>query len=218
MLKIAVYDSGYGGELFADKLEEDLAVVKVIRVIDWRNADTILSNKKVARQIAEKDLKPYIGKVDLIVFANHLLSITSLEYFRKKYKKQNFVGFDLVHPATFINRKTLILTTTAVAKTHELRDFVAQLKRKTRTVALDDWPAKIDDGELDLCEIEILRERLFNEEGFYPEEIILACSQFSDIKADLHKVFGRNTKIYDSFTEAFYNVCKTLKIRTYHKY
>ena len=218
MLKIAVYDSGYGGELFADKLEEDLAIVEVIRVIDWRNAEAILSNKKVARQIAEEDLKPYIGKVDLIVFANHLLSITSLEYFRKKYKKQAFVGFDLIHPATFMNRKALILTTTAVAKTHDFRDFVSQLKRETKTVVLDDWPAKIDDGELDLCEIEILRERLLSEDGFCPEEIILACSQFSDIKANLRQVFGRNAKIYDSFTEAFYNVCKTLKIRAYHKY
>ena len=215
MLKIVVYDSGFGGELFADKIEEELAVVEVIRVIDWRNAKTILSSKRTARKIAEVGLRPYINKVDLIVFANHLLSLSSLKYFRKKYKKQAFVGFDLVHPATFLNRKTLILTTKALTRSAKFHKFISHLNRDTKTISLDDWPAKIDDGELTLTDIKTLQIHLGH---FRPEEIILTCSQFSDIKADLRQVFGSNVKIYDSFTEALYNVCKTLKIRTYHKY
>ena len=39
MLKIVVLDSGFGGELFADKLNDQLSIVEVIRVIDWRNAN-----------------------------------------------------------------------------------------------------------------------------------------------------------------------------------
>ena len=39
MLKVVVFDSGYGGELFADYLEEELPLVDIVRVIDWRNAD-----------------------------------------------------------------------------------------------------------------------------------------------------------------------------------
>lgn len=218
MLKIVVYDSGFGGELFADKLEEDLAVVEVIRVIDWRNAEAILSSKKTARKIAEESLRPYLSKVDLIVFANHLLSVSSLDYFRRKYKKQTFLGFELTHPTTFMNRETLILTTTAVTKTLKFHNFVSQLKRDTKVVTLDDWPSKIDDGELTLKDITDLQRNLLIEDNFYPKEIILACSQFTDVKKLIQKVFGKNTKIYDSFTETFYNVCKTLKIRTYHKY
>ena len=34
MLKIVVFDGGYGGEFFADKLKEELPVVEIIRVID----------------------------------------------------------------------------------------------------------------------------------------------------------------------------------------
>lgn len=215
MLKIVVYDSGFGGELFADKLKEELAVVEIIRVIDWRNAEAILSGKRTARKVAEAGLRPYIGKVDLIVFANHLLSLSSLKYFRKKYKNQAFIGFDLIHPATFMNRQTLILTTKALARSVKFRRFTACLKRDVKVVSLDSWPAKIDDGELTLTDIKILRLRLGS---FHPEEIILACSQFNDIKAELRQVFGPNVKIYDSFTEAFYSICKTLKIRTYHKY
>ena len=46
MLKIVVFDSGFGGELFADIIEEELPVVEVIRVIDWRNAKELQNNPR----------------------------------------------------------------------------------------------------------------------------------------------------------------------------
>ena len=54
MLKIVVFDSGFGGELFADRLESEIPVVEVIRVIDWRSANQILSSPRGARKAAEK--------------------------------------------------------------------------------------------------------------------------------------------------------------------
>ena len=82
MLKIVVFDGGYGGEIFADYLQENLPIVETIRVIDWRNAEKILLKAKDARRVADAALRPYIGKVDLIIFANYLITITSLKYFR----------------------------------------------------------------------------------------------------------------------------------------
>ena len=120
MLKIVVFDSGFGGELFADKLNEKIGVVEIIRVIDWRNADKYLEGKRQARNLAEKALRAYIGKVDLIIFANTLLSITSLKYFKRKYKMQNFVGIGLKLPDTVFNRDVLVLTTKAVSRTINL--------------------------------------------------------------------------------------------------
>ncbi|MDO4987080.1 MAG: hypothetical protein Q4E46_02065, partial [Candidatus Saccharibacteria bacterium] len=95
MLKIVIFDSGYGGENFADRLESELPTTEIIRVIDWRSADIILANSKRARILAEKALRPFIGKVDLIIVANYLVSATSLKYFRRKYKDQKFIGFTL---------------------------------------------------------------------------------------------------------------------------
>ena len=137
MLKIVVYDSGYGGEDFADRLEEELPTIDVIRVIDWRHADKIQANAKDARRCAEKALTPYINKVDLIIFANHLLTITSLKYFVQKYKDQRFTGLGLEHPCAFIERDILALTTKAVSKTIKYHNFVRQLKMNTKTLVLD---------------------------------------------------------------------------------
>ncbi|MBR3229119.1 hypothetical protein IKF67_02730 [Candidatus Saccharibacteria bacterium] len=213
MLKVVVFDGGYGGECFADKLGEELPVVDVIRVIDWRNADKLLMSSRSARRVAVNALRPYIGKVDLIVLANHLLTVTSLKFFRRKYKNQRFVGFDLKMPDTFIKREVIVLTTKAVSKTISYYNYLLRIKRKTKTIILDDWPDKIDDGELTELEISEVLDKYLGLEMNSQIEVVLACAQFSDIRAELSDYFGKNVKIYDSFDETLRKICKLLNIR-----
>ena len=213
MLKIVVFDSGYGGELFADFLQEKLPIVQVIRVIDWRNADKILTKPRDARKVTELAIGPYIGKVDLIIFVNHLLTITSLKYFKRKYNNQKFLGLDLKRPSDFAERDTLILTTKAVMHTINYYNFLFRLKCRAKTIALDSWPAKIDDGELTIEEIKEVLKSFSSKEKIYPKNIILACSQFSDIKSELRSCFGYNIKIYDSFDDSYRKACRALRIR-----
>lgn len=207
MLKVVVFDSGYGGELFADYLEEELPVTDIIRVVDWRNADQMQHNAKLSRRLAEDTLRPYIGKVDLIVFANYLLSITSLKYFQRKYKNQRFIGLSLNHPANYLYR-TAILTTKAVAKTFRYKRFARQIKAKT--FVLDDWPILIDDGELGHAKIRRDLQPLLS---YKPEQLIFTCTQFTDLESELRRIFGHNTKIINNFKEAARDVCRTLRIR-----
>lgn len=213
MLKVVVFDGGYGGELFADYLQKNLPIIQIIRVIDWRNADKIMSKPKDARKLAEAALIPYIGRVDLIILANHLLTITSLKYFRRKFKSQKFLGLDLKHPDNFIERDTLILTTRAVAKTINYHNFLFRLKRYAKTITLDPWLAKIDNDELTSSEVINLLKIFSIKEKIHPKEVILACSQFSDLKPELRTCFGGNLKIYDSFDDAYRKTCKILKLR-----
>ena len=211
MLKVVVFDSGYGGELFADYLEEELPIIEVIRVIDWRNAEQILKNPKLAREAAEKALQPYIGKVDLIVFANHLLSITSLKYFCREYKQQPFIGLKL-NNKNITGRPTLVLTTKSITKTFYYFWFLRQTQAKT--IIFDDWPTLIDDGELTNHKIKRdLKLLLAQNDNFKPEQIVLGCSQFVDLKSELIKFFGHNIKIIDGFEPALREVCQTLKLR-----
>lgn len=213
MLKVVVFDGGYGGEFFADQLESELPVLEVIRVIDWRNADRLLTSSRKARRIAENALRPYIGRVDLIIFANHLLTITSLKYFRRKYKQQKFLGLTLKQPDSFVRRDVLVLTTKAVTRTINYYNYLFRVKRKVETMTQDDWPAQIDDGELTLDDIQSALESFLIHKDFKPEEIVLACSQFNDIKTELRSVLGQNLKIYDSFSDTIRNTCKVLHIR-----
>lgn len=207
MLKVVVFDSGYGGELFADYLEKELPVVDIVRVIDWRDADKMQRDAKLTRHVAEEALKPYIGKADVIVFANYLLSVTSLKYFQRKYKCQRFIGLKLNHPANFCYR-TVIFTTAAVAKTFRFKSFAHQIKAKT--FVLDDWPILIDDGELGHAKI---RRDLKPLMPYKPEQIIFVCTQFVDLENELRRIFGHNTKIINNFEEAARDICHALRIR-----
>lgn len=213
MLKVVVFDGGYGGEFFADRLQEDLPVLEIIRVIDWRHADEILKNPRRARRVAERALRPYIDKADLIILANHLLAMTSLRYFRRKYKQQKFIGLKLKKPDSFIKRDVLIMTTTAVTRTIKYYNFLFRARRRTKTLCLDSWPNKIDDGELTEVEIRNTLEDFSKKRRFFPGEVVLGCAQFEDVKAEIKNVLGANLKIYDSYDETVRVVCQMLKIR-----
>lgn len=213
MLKIVVFDSGYGGELFADQLESELPIVKIIRVIDWRNAGQFLKNPHTARQAAREALNPYIGRVDLIIFANYFLSATSLKYFRHKFKNQNFLGLKLPYPTTFVRRPTCVLTTKALTRTISYQNYRFRLNRPIDTLCLDHWLELIDDGELTINMIRREFEKLRVKNHDLPQEIILTASQFNDIIPELKKVLGGNLKVYDGFKETIIDTCKLLKIR-----
>lgn len=213
MLKVAVFDCGYGGEFFADQLAEEIPTLEIIRVIDWRHAAEIQSNPRLARKYAEYALRPYLGRVDLIIFANHLLTITSLKYFRRKYKPQKFLGLELKLPDSTIKRDTLILTTKAVAHTINYYNFLFHIDRKSKTLTLDSWPALIDEGDLTVATVKSTIREFTTKTKIKPGEVILACSHFSDIKPALRSCFGCTVKIYDSTDDTILKTCKALKLR-----
>lgn len=212
MLKVVVFDSGFGGELFADLLEEEMPILEVIRVIDWRHAEAIGEKAKYARRTAEAALKPYLGQVDLIIFANHLISITSLKYFRRKYRNQKFLGLCLEPPSRIVKRDYLILTTKAVSRTLNYHHYVLHLHARSKTLRLDSWPGKIDDGELNQSEIDSTLElaSVFRNQ---PKDIILACSTFRDIRSELSSYFNQRVRIYDGFDRTLKQACRILGLR-----
>ena len=208
--KVVIFDNGFGGELFADYLEEEVPVMEVIRVIDWRNSDKILRSPKEARKVAMAALRPYIGKVDLIVFANYLISVTSLKYFQRKFKKQKFVGFTLRKPNKAKAQRALILTTSALHKTLNYHIFVKQMRLKIKTVDCDEWVELVDDGELTE---QMIYKRLVEVKEFRPNVIMLGCTQFVDIKSSLVKIFGPTTAIDDQYGVMTKKVCKVIGLR-----
>lgn len=186
-------------------------MVEVVRVIDWRHADEITAHARSARQVAEIALRPYLGKVDLIIFANTLLTLTALRYFRRKYPGQLFLGIPLQLPDR-PSRDIVLLTTQAVTRTLGYRTYLHRIKTRTETIALDAWPSQIDDGELRPTHI----AAALTSAKILPVhrcDLVLACTQFRDIRAELSDYFNTNVRFYDGFEDALRDVCRALKIR-----
>ena len=215
MLKIAVFDTGYGGELFADRLEQELPVVEVIRIIAWRNAKRIEEHPFTARKLTEESLRPYIGNVDLLVIANYQISATCLSYFRRKYPNQKFIGFSL-NPERIVKRPTIILTTRSTTK--NLTYFTVARRLKAKTICLDNWPLLIDDGELTDDNFKTDLEPALKHITIPKTcQIFLACGQFNDCIQKFRQIFGHNARIVDSFDHTIHETCHALGLRSLRK-
>lgn len=207
MLKVVVFDGGFGGELFADYIENELAVVDVVRVIAWRSLDALTKNPKAARRITEEALRPYIGRVAVIVIANHLISTLDLKYFRNKYPEQKFVGFVFPKPNT---RTVLVLATKALRSSIAYHSLVHRARAKIKTIDCDAWVPLVDDAELTEDQ---MRRDLAGLKNFTPQSIILAHTNFTDVKSFLVKIFGTHVRIEDGYRETFRSLMSTLGFR-----
>lgn len=217
MLKIAVFDSGFGGELFADRLESELPVVEIIRVIDWRSAKESSKSSSSARKFAEQALRPYLGRVDLIIIANYLLATTSLKYFQRKYQTQKFIGFTISPKRIVAGKPTLIITTKATTRNLAFSIFAHRIR--ARTICLDAWPLLIDDGNLSSEEVKReLGTALTSIHNFSPKQVLLACGQFTEFMTDFRQVFGHNVRIVDSFDQTIEDACRILNLKVCRKY
>lgn len=210
MVKVVIYDFGMGGELFAEYLERELPVLKVIRVIDWENSDLNSTNHFKTRRLVESSLQPYLGRVDLIIIANHFLTQIGLRYLERKYKNQKFIGFHLPTLDTFVNRDTLILTTSAISRSLAYRLYLHKIHRTSFTIALDDWPTLIDDAAIESDAIDKIIAGAREQKNFHPKEFIIINSHFAffDPYFRQHKM-----KVHTSYYEALNEVYTKLKIR-----
>lgn len=214
MLKIVIFDSGYGGGDFADQLESELPTTEIIRVLGQQDPSKILKNSRRARDLAEKTLRPFIGNVDLIIFANYLVSATSLRYFRHKYKNQKFIGFTLKPRRIVPGKPTLILTTKAITKSLAYLNFIC--RSNIKTVCLDSWPELINDNDLTIKNFETdLKPAITKIKKFVPKQIFLACGEFTGLKPEFRQFFGHNTRIVDSFDDTMKETYRVLNLRGY---
>lgn len=209
--KIVVFDGNFGGELFADYIEDELAVVDVIRVIDWRNASTLFENTHLARKTMEESLSPYINKVDIIVIANYYLSQIGLDYLRLKYKNQKFIGFNISSIyKTASKNKAVIFITENLRSMPSYHILKYKVHAKVQEFDCGQWIHLIDDGEL---KKEQLKEELKLVKNFSPTKVLLANTTLVDIKDDLRRIFGMNIKFEDGFKETYKKLCEELGFR-----
>lgn len=212
MLKVVVFDSGWGGESFANYLEAELPVVDVIRVIDWRHAPyNELGVEEVLRH-TEEALLPYIGTVDVIILASYEATISALKYLRGKYPKQKFLGADFEIFREDNGTKFLVLTTDFVAKSK----FYSLEKEKSSNknfseIICNTWPQLIDDGELTK---DMIRQKVVGFKDVYADAVILGCTQFSDVRDDIAEVISwKQGRIVDEFALMLKNLCRVLALR-----
>lgn len=228
MLKIVVFDGGWGGEVAANILEEELGVVEVIRVIDWKN--TPYDEKSLAEIVgfAEESLKNYFGKVDLIVLGGYATGLT-INILREKYPEQKFVrpeiNYDLILRARTFPEQIAILAGKTVDNML-VRDEIRE-KLPYSTLILPDcsgWEELINE---DMMTKDILRTELAldftlqktqklpddKRKKFKPDVAIILNTHYWAVREELEAIFGWRTRVIDFRQKFLHDVCFALKLR-----
>lgn len=152
MKKIVVYDSGWGGELVADYLAEELKTVEIIRIIDWPHAPYGEKSLKEIEQLALNCLKNYIGKVDAIVLGGYACSC-AYEFLQKMFPEQAFVKMD-IHLPTILHtrnypRQICALMNNLTTESSLIKNLTLKLSESYITIPnCQHWDQLIDDGEM----------------------------------------------------------------------
>lgn len=214
MLKVVVFDSGWGGEMFADYLEERVPVVEVTRVIDWRKAPY---SKCVPTDICfmtERALRPYIGEVDVIVLASYAVTVAALAYLRWRYPDQKFVGFEMRLSEYVVGQESIKnVMVLAAGVVEDSISFEREMFEMKHLIVVHptclNWIQKVDDGEMDE---KALRKELGEFTNLRVDAILLYSTGFVDIKPILEKIYKVGVVI-DDFERVVQWTCTALRLR-----
>lgn len=241
MLKVVVFDGGWGGEIVANYLEEELGIVEIIRVIDWKNTPYDEKSAEEIAGLAEENLQKYFGKVDLIVMGGYATGL-AINRLSEKHPEQTFIGpkinYDLVLRARAYPEKVVVLAGKTVH--NSLVRTETREKMPYSTLILPDcggWEELINE---DMMTKEILRAELawdfvlqkqkqklqssLNDEPgnvnveytrtkLKPDVVLILNTHYREIKENLEEIFGWRVRIIDFRQKLLHDICFALKLR-----
>ena len=163
MLKIVVFDIGWGGEFVADYLAAELGTVEIIRATSWQSQLYDIQDETLLYNEVRASLHEYIGKVDLIVLGGYVVSL-ALDFLQKTYPQQKFIGMSINYYRVLqsrynINRVVLLMNDLLVRRPifEEIRQGLPE-----STVIVPDcsgWEELVDVDEMS---VDVLRYELKN--------------------------------------------------------
>lgn len=231
MLKVVVFDSGWGGDFIADYLSAELGTVEVIRVIDWKHAPYEKRTLSEIYQLTKRCLNPYLQKVDLIILASYTASLF-LPNLQEHYPEQKFVGvgvnyYRILKSRTYPHHVTLmgnhLVADSAIC--HEVRQNLPY-----STLAIPDcsgYEQLIDNGEMSL---DILCQDLQTYFQINPkyvhhsqpadeavhliesDVVLLLDTHFWSIKAEIEEAFGYRVRVFDFRQKLLHDTCSALNL------
>lgn len=154
MLKIVVFDGGWGGEMVAKYLETELGIVQVVRVLDWSNLPYYNKTAEELAQIVEREVMRFINKVDAIVLGGYALNGVA-KLLRERYPGQKFVEMGVDYRKLLRTRselkKVVVLTGSGMMGS----SLFYEMKRKLTKADLflsdcDHWEQLINENRLEI--------------------------------------------------------------------
>ena len=217
--RVVVVDSGWGGELVADLIEAELAIVEVVRVIDWRHAPYSRRRRVELLERAETLLAPYWRTAEVVVLGGYEISLVAAEL-QARHPEQEFVSLQLTQ---FLGRRdgprrrALFLSDPRLLRMAECDALLTELKAAGVQVQIPEclhWTELIDEGEMTP---EIMAQALLMEgKGVATpgiDTVFVANTHYWDVIEDVRKILRWPVHVIDLRDDLMRDVCRALKLK-----
>lgn len=203
MLKqVVVFGSKTSEDIIGNMIEDNLPV-EVTKIGNKKAEQIIGETESAIREQTEEELLPYIGKVDAIVLCEPEMTLSSIQFLRDKYPRQEFVGYgqDL---ARIIKRERSV----RILLPHTVRRMTRYQKMKSECFGVE-----ISEGEYDFEEIPgpNFTERFL--EGFANGLIIIYTPALICLEDQLKERTKWRATVVDMCGSLFRETCKALNFR-----
>ncbi len=196
-MKIAVFDTGLGGEIVAKELKKSLPGNAFLVINDRANLP--YGNKTAEEIINLTDLAiaPLLSSCNIVVIACNTATTIAIEELRKRHPKTIFVGFEpMIKPAVELTKtgKIAILATPATLKSQK---YLALKREWAKDVVIfepncSDWAQKLEDNKFDIKIAQNLTNHLIDQ-GV--DIIALACTHYIKLQPEIQKSASSRAKV-----------------------
>lgn len=190
-MKIGVFDSGIGGKAIADDIAAGFPEAEVRYVNDSKNVPYGSRTSEEIMQLTESAIQPLLkSRCDVVVLACNTATAAAIEYLRKKYPEEQFIGLEPMVKTAVSKTKSGIVAICASPFTLASERYLKLKQRHAENVLVIEpdcgkWAYMIETNSVD---IESIRKTvsLLCDQG--ADVIVLACTHYHWIESEIRSV------------------------------
>lgn len=199
-MTLGVFDSGIGGEAVAEELRNSFPQATILTANDTEHVPYGNRDTDEIIMLTNAALKPLLEHpCDIIVIACNSATAAAIEWLRKTYPDQLFIGLEpMIKPATSLSKTGVIAVcaTPATLSSQRYKNLKHEYAEATFVIEPDcrNWALMIEHQKLDEIIVTQTIKDLCNQGA---DVIVLACTHYHWIRDIIEKTAAGRATVID---------------------
>lgn len=199
-MKLGVFDSGIGGEAVAAALRRNFPLAQIDTLNDRAHMPYGDRSQEEVCYLTETAITPFInGSYDIIILACNTATMLTIDYLRKKYPSQKFIGIEpMIKPAAVISRTKAITVcaTPATLASRHYSELIEQYGANLDILEPDcsKWAYLIENNKINRSHIQQVIEACHQHRS---DVIVLGCTHYHWIKELIIEMAGEEMTVLE---------------------
>ena len=197
-MKLGVFDSGIGGEAVARSLALHFPEATITTVNDRAHVPYGDRSAEDIQQLTNTAIQPLLGS-DIIVIACNTATAAAIDWLRKTYPTQLFIGLEPMVKTASAHTKTGTVAVCATPATLASERYHSLKKAYATNITIlepnrSSWARMIEDNNMNEREITTQISQLLEKNA---DVIVLGCTHYHWIKEDIMNATHGKAEVID---------------------